>query len=351
LREGRFTWLPLAIGLGILAYLARPEGMLLPAAMVATLLLLPLHRCTRINWPRWWRALALLVLGSLFLAGPFMALKGGLGTKPAIARVLGLASASPPDALERERPLPANQTVLTTYLLANGRMLRVIRSAVGTPLLPLAILGLWMVPALPSRARVWLFLGLILLASALGLVRLHATGGYCTVRHGLVPAMILTLAAGRGLTWLLGRISVPGRWFGLSQERLRPGPVVWAAALLLLFVPPRSSAVAHSWQTPFDLYYDTGLWLAENTQETDSVLDLTDWSLFFSKRPGYRFAHVYEALADSRLRWIVLRMPHLEGHWLYSKAVRELVADRQPVALIPSDARPGELQLRIYKLR
>ena len=44
LREGRFFWLPLAIGFGALAYLTRPEGMLLPAAIVATLLLLPAPR-------------------------------------------------------------------------------------------------------------------------------------------------------------------------------------------------------------------------------------------------------------------------------------------------------------------
>lgn len=351
LREGRFTWLPLAIGFGILAYLSRPEGMLLPAALVATLLLLPLHGSTRINWPRWWRAMAFLVVGSLLLAGPFMALKGGPGTKPAIARVLGLAPASPPGALERERPLPASQTVTTTYLLATGRMLRVIRGAVSTPLLPLAALGLWMVPAVPSRARVLLFFSLILLASAVGLVRLHATGGYCTVRHGLVPALFLILAAGRGLTRLLERISVPGKWFGLAQERLRPGPVVWGVVLLLLLVPPLSSALGHAGRTPFDTYYDTGAWLAENTQKTDKVLDLSDWSLFFSKRSGYRFAHVYQALTDSRVRWIVLRKPHLEGHWLYSKAVRELVAERKPVALVPADPRPGELQLRIYDMQ
>ena len=350
LREGRFTWLPLAIGLGVLAYLSRPEGLLLPLAMVATLVLLPLHRSTRINWPRWWRAVAFLVVGSLALAGPFMALKGGPGTKPAIARVLGLAPAAPPDALERERPLPADQTALTTYHLAAGRLLRVIRGAVTTPLLPLAVLGLWMVPAVPCRARVLLFFGLILLAAAVGLVRLHATGGYCTVRHGLVPALILILAAGRGLHWLGERVSVTGKWFGLPGVRLRPGPVVWAAVLVLLLVPPRSSPLGHSGRTPFDIYYDTGAWLAENTRRDDRVLDLTDWSLFFSKRPGYRFAHVYEALADSRVRWIVLRQPHLEGHWLYSKAVRELVADRQPVALVPAVPRAGELQLRIYDM-
>ena len=37
--KGRFGWLPPTIGFGALAYLTRPEGLLLPAALVATLLL------------------------------------------------------------------------------------------------------------------------------------------------------------------------------------------------------------------------------------------------------------------------------------------------------------------------
>src|SRR5271157_3394327 len=37
LREGRFCWLPLTISFGVLAYLSRPEGLLLPMAMVLTL--------------------------------------------------------------------------------------------------------------------------------------------------------------------------------------------------------------------------------------------------------------------------------------------------------------------------
>ena len=110
LREGRFLWLPLAIGFGALAYLTRPEGMLVPAAIVLTLLLLPILPATRINWPRWWRAIAFLAGGLVLLAGPYIAIKGGLGTKPGIARVLGLAPRSDPMGLERERPLPPDQT-------------------------------------------------------------------------------------------------------------------------------------------------------------------------------------------------------------------------------------------------
>ena len=202
---------------------------------------------------------------------------------------------------------------------------------------------------MPGRARVWLFFAIILLASAVGLVRLHATGGYCTVRHGLVPGMILILGAARGLTWLMERISVPGKWFGLAQEAApaRPrgvgGRAAWSSSSR-----PGTGDSGHPRSSPFDVYYETGAWLAQNTRDADGVLDLTDWSLFFSSRPGYRFAHVYDALADPQVRWIVLRKPHLEGHWIYSKAVRELVADREPAVLVPADPRPGELQLRIY---
>ncbi len=180
LREGRLVWLPLTIGFGVLAYLSRPEGLLLPMAMVLTLGVLPLHRATRINWPRWVAAVAFLVFGSLVLAGPYMALKGSIGTKPAIARVLGLAPSSHPQGLERERPLPPDQTTLETYRLATARMVRVVRGVVSTPLDPLALLGLVVMAPGRARSRTWLFFGIVLLASAIGLVRLHATGGYCT---------------------------------------------------------------------------------------------------------------------------------------------------------------------------
>ena len=89
LREGRFFWLPLAIGFGALAYLTRPEGMLLPAAIVADLV----AAADAAGDPD---QLAPMVAvhgfpgeGSFSWSGPYIAMKGGLGTKPGIARVLG----------------------------------------------------------------------------------------------------------------------------------------------------------------------------------------------------------------------------------------------------------------------
>ncbi|MGO9598550.1 MAG: glycosyltransferase family 39 protein [Isosphaeraceae bacterium] len=350
LREGRFVWLPVTIGFGVLAYLSRPEGMLLPLAMIASLGILPLHRATRINWPRWWRAVAFLSIGSLALAGPYVALKGSLGTRPGIARVLGLAPVSPPDAPEREQPLAADQSPLHTYRLATNRMLKVFRDGVSTPLLPLAVLGIVMMRRGPARARIWLFLGVILFASAVALVRLHATGGYCTVLHGLIPTVILTLAAAHGLSWVMQRISIPGRLLGLPERRLVPGPAFWLVVIAMLLLPPRLAQSSHPTVGPFSVYRDVGAWLAQNARDEGRILDLTDWSLYFSQREGYRFDQVYEAPADPRTRWVVIRKPHLSGHWNYSRVVRELVGNRDPVVMVPDHPLPSQLQVMIYDL-
>ncbi len=348
LREGRFLWLPLAIGFGALAYLTRPEGMLLPVALALTLLVLPLQTATRINWPRWWRALMCVTGGLLLFFGPYIAIKGGLGTKPGIARVLGLAPESAPLALERERPLPPDQTSFETYRQSTVRMLKAHRGALTLPLIPFSLLGVVLAVRMRERARAWLFLGIVLAASAVALVRLYATGGYLTARHALIPGLILTLAAAFGLVWLTTRISIPGRWVGMASDRIRPGPAVWAGLIAILVVIPYLRTLGPLRAGPFAAYHTAGDWLARNTGTHEEVLDLTDWSLFFSRRPGYHFADVYRAPRDPNTRWIVVRQPHIEGHWHYSQVVRDLIDGREAVALFPPRPGPNEMQIRIY---
>src|SRR4051812_36011850 len=105
LKEGRPGWLPPMVAFGALAYLTRPEGLLLPAGMVASLLVMPLFPVTRMSWPRWWGAVGFLVLAPILVVGPYVAAKGGLGTKPAMARILGTAPKAPSDSVDRSRPL------------------------------------------------------------------------------------------------------------------------------------------------------------------------------------------------------------------------------------------------------
>jgi len=349
LREGRFFWLPPAITFGALAYLTRPEGLLLHLALVATLLLLPLHRVTRIYWPRWRAAVALLVLGPAVLVGPYMALKGGPGTKPAVARVIGTLPESPPAALERERPLPPDQTAFQTYTIATVRAFKALRGAVTWPLIPLALVGLFVAGRGADRARTWLFLGVIVTASLAALVRLHATGGYCTVRHALVPGLVFILTAAYGLSWLIKNAVIDARKLGLGEGRFRPGPAVWAALIVALVAWPLYGTTT-PFNSSFAAYRMAGYWIEHNPEADGRVLDLTDWSLYFSVKNGFGIGKVEEAAARPETRFVVVRDAHLNGHGRSSEIARELVANREPVARFPEHPAPRQIQVAIYDL-
>jgi len=361
LRQGRFSWLLAAVVFGILAYWTRPEGLLLPIALAATLLLLPLHPATRINWPRWSWALAVVVIGSTALAGPYMALKGTPGTRPAIARVLGLAPAASPLGLERERPLDLNQPTVEIYRQATFRMVGVTLTAVAPALLPFALLGLAACRPWSAQPRTWLLFAAITVVSAIGLIRLHATGGYCTARHALVPGLFLTLLAAKGWDWLIDRVAFPGRWVSkgfnidpgpngadLGFLTYRPGPAVWLAAVGLVAILPGMKALGPARPGPFWLYRSAADYLTSLADPDDRILDLTDWSLFFSGRTGYHFAEVFTAPADLATRWIVVTAPHVDGDRSFSPIVRDMIGDREPIISIPPLPDKRQLQLRIY---
>ena len=348
LRAGRVGWLVLAIAFGTAAYLTRPEGLLLPVALLATLLTSAVFRHTRLDWQRWWRLVAFVVAGIVVLAGPFVAVRGGVGTKPGIARVLGLAPQSGPRALERERPLPPDQALVETYRIASVRMLKVLRAAVTPALLPFAFLGFFVLVRREACPRAILFIALVLGASAVALVRLHATGGYCTTRHGLVPGMLLSVVAAGGLAFLTAKITIPGRWLGLARPRVGlPGPA-WSVLLAVLILSSGSRAMDYLNSGPFAVYHDAAGWLAHNTAAGDKILDMTDWSLYLSRRDGYHFADVCKAPADPAVRWIVVRAPHVEGRWTYSPVLRNLIGEREPTAVIPARPAPGQLQIWIF---
>ena len=97
LRDGRLLWLPLVIALSVLAYLTRPEGLILPVALLGSLLLLSVFYAGEMPRKNRWCAIGVLVAGPILAAGPFMMMKGGISTKPSILRVLGPGSRRPGD--------------------------------------------------------------------------------------------------------------------------------------------------------------------------------------------------------------------------------------------------------------
>ena len=347
LRAGSFGWLPPTIGLAALSYWVRPEGILLPAALVATLALVPLLRSTRMVWGRWWAAVGFLVIGPALLVAPIVASKGGISTKPAVGRVLGTAAHSAPSAVERTRVLKPNQTTGATYVLAARAMAIAVRDAVTIPLLPLALLGFVFAWPPGERGRLWIFLTVVMVAWALALIRLFATGGYCTPRHTLILAYPLIASAAFGLSRGLQSLVIPGRWVGQPGERFRLGPIGLMLALAGLAATYHDELVAPI-NGQFAGYRGAAEYLAGHVPAEARVVDVTGWALYYGERPGYTFANLIEAMGDRDLARVVVRDSHLNGPWEYCDRIRTLIGDRKPVAQFPEQPGPKQSVVFVY---
>lgn len=349
LRHGSTPWLLASIGMASLAYLTRPEGALLPVALAATLGLMVLLPALRLPWPVWRRANLLLVVGPLLLAGPYVLAKGGIGTKPAVARLLGLSSRSHAMAVERERPLDPGQSTAATYRHATRAAARAIVGAVSAPLLVLAVAGLLVPGRKPEPGRAALFVVLVLAGWLMALVRLHATGGYCTPRHALLFAIPVIAAAAHGLLLLVECVSARLLANKLIDRRRRI-----RTALVSVFLVSGTVVTGRELVAPINAssrgYRKAGEWLAAHTPRDSRILDLKGWATFYGQRAGYSFGEVDQAEQDRELGWIVTHDAHLAGPWIYCATLRKLVGNRRPIVSFPEHRRPGEALVHIFDL-
>ncbi len=351
LRQGSPLWLlPTVLAAG-LAYLTRPEGLLLPAALATALGLMLFLPSIRLSWPAWHRAAALIVVGPLVIMGPYIALKGGIGTKPAVARLLGTAPKSTAMAIERERPLDPDQSAAKALVVACRGMFRAVQGAVTTPLLALAAFGLLV--RSPNRdagqARGKLFLGIVCVAWTLALVRLYATGGYCTPRHALIVAFPLIAAAASGLVGLADVLARRLAADGAESRRRLVHATTYGACLLVVcgLWGKQTLAPLNASQNG---YRQAGEWLAQHASPESKVFDLKGWALYYGQRPGYSFSDYGQAAGDAKLGWVVAHNAFLDGEWSYCQTVRDLVGDRSPVQSFPETRRKGISQVHIFEL-
>ncbi len=348
LREGIIGWLPLVIAFSGLAYLTRPEGVLLPAALILSLLLIPLLRSTRMYWPRWWAAIGVLVLGPAIILGPFVLGKGGLASKPAVARMLGLGARSASEAVERAEPLDPVQGEAETYLKAIKAVFGSIRDLVTPWLLPFLLLGFFFAfQDIAGRSRVALFLMIIVTATLFALIRLYVTGGYCTPRHAIVLGALFCAGAAYGVERTLNSLAIPGRALGLGEGRFCAGPLAWVlvvGAFLAASGPGIASRLNHAMVG----YREAGAWLSKQARGDARVADATGWSLFYGQQKGYTFATLHDAKSDPNLRYVIAREAHLQGPWWYCRLLREMVGSREPVATYPPNPEKGQSVVYVF---
>jgi hypothetical protein len=276
-----------------------------------------------------------------------MIAKGGIGTKPAVARLLGLAPPSEPSAVERERPLEADASPVGVWSAAALAPFSAIRGVVTLPLLALAALGFGQTirRARGARLRPWLLLGLIFGASLLALARLHATGGYCAPRHALLIGLPTIAASASGFRSLLAFV------FRRIDRRCAPRRIAAVASMVcsLLLTALNGPALIAPINEGAGGYVEAGRWLARNVPEGDRVVDVTGWSLFHGRKSGYVFANLIEASGDSKARWVVARDAHLTGPWDYCARLRKLTEGASLVARFPDERRPGQARVSIYQ--
>ncbi|MFI5458026.1 MAG: ArnT family glycosyltransferase [Isosphaerales bacterium] len=357
LRTGRPAWLFLVVLSSLLAYLTRPEGLVVPGSLFATLILLrPLSSVLRpsesLGFPepcrRW--ALGLLMVGSLIAAGPFMLMKGGISSKPAMSRLLGLTPRAGALAVERERPLDPEQTVPRTILLATRAMVRAVAGATTIPLLLLAPVGIAVGCSPAVARRSWLFLGIMLGASALALIRMHSLAGYCTPRHAMIVAWVLVLAGGAGLGRAVASLaSTAARFLGDRWTIERVDAAVKAIALggcVMAWGPAATAPI----DSGFAGYRLAGEWLASTKGAGERVIDPKGLSLFYAGEPGYTFDTLTEGSHDRAVRWVIAHDSLLLGPWNYCELLRKLVDDRRSTRVFPVNRVRGSTQVYVFDL-
>jgi hypothetical protein len=350
LRSGRLVWLPPVIAFSVLAYLTRPEGLILPFALLIALVALSWDRSPSIPAPNRWWAIAVLVAGPVVAAGPFMLMKGGISTKPSMMRILGLAKPAPAMAVERERPLDPAQSGAKTVVLATRAMLRAVVGATSLPLLVLALMGASSIWSSPIGRRFGVLLATIVLLCTLAMVRLHAMSGYCTPRHAMVVSWILIPASAVGLRRLSAAIGQTLKRIVGQLTSTRTLETAIRCLILACCVLRWAPAAIAKIDPGLGGYRQAGDWLAAAAQAGEALIDPKGFSIFYADKPGYSFATLGQGLHDPSVRWVVAHEALVYGPWDYSNAIRALVGNRRPIRIFPAKAARGVSKVYVYDL-
>jgi hypothetical protein len=303
-----------------LAYLTRIEGGLVAAAIGATLVgtqVVPGHR-----WPT--RRLVIcgicLSVAVLAVAGPYMAVIGGITNKQSIHSAIQNRVVEAPKAITAGLPLAVwwqgniedNKGWWGLWALGTELSRGVFHIG-----LPAALIGLWVCRERLRRVPgMWLLLLLCALMAAV-LWRLANVMGYLSDRHCLIILFCLMYWIASGFEtageWLT-RVVQPylgewtrrkGFWRQVLEERLTSGRAL--AAMLLLatlgIALPKSVEPLHANRAGLR---QAGLWLYEHADASDEVVDPYCWAHYYAGCVFREDTETAAAPGHTPVRYVVL---------------------------------------------
>jgi hypothetical protein len=292
-RSGRL--LPFAIcGVGTgLAYLTRPEGVLLGGAVMLVLLGAQALPASRRAWAQVLRAGAVLILATVIVGLPYALTIRSFTNKTTGHRMWGDRDYKkhPGEDLSERRPpqIVGGRQVFATTLAAWGAQASIpwCVEALGIELdrgfghvawLP-ALLGLWWYRARLREPGAAVLL-LVCLLQAVVLARVCYVMGYVSERHVLIIVLCGSFWAAAALQHLPGRLSAASAWLAvLGRPHCR---MAWSLVLLLSLV---GSGLAATWKPLHGNragHHAAGLWLADHADPADPVFDPYCWSHFYA---------------------------------------------------------------------
>jgi hypothetical protein len=366
-RDWRFA---LAAGLaGGLGYLARPEVILVPFAIVLTwfVSLIPASRVRDVTRGP---VVAILFLSALTVIGSYALVKGELSEKLAvrITASLGLKRQTirtTPQPTQRGLDDPRwdfSPKEETDHIPIRNWQYAVIRT-----------LGKWWEELcwLFAVMTVWglsrerfirgLCLGrdpddsaslernLLLIFAAvhgLALVRHSSLLGYLSGRH-VMPLVYASLPWAAAGSFVCARgIAVKLRW----GPRLARGMGVAAGALVVAASIAVQMQPNHLNHLSRFGHWAAGQWLSKNARPSELVLDTRGWARFISGQPGYDYWHVRQALTDSNLSYIVVGIDEIEARSKRALTLKALLS-YSATPLVDFPAFPGDntAGVRLYR--
>lgn len=371
------------------AYLARPEGLVLPVAMLTTLAILQIIPSWRLEGRRWATATVALVLGLLIVASPYAIMMGQVTGKHSLDRILGRRCDPPtPEYVSAQHhPLPPIAAEPSISLDSPGSPRRDDhqvgwRGAMDEARLPgfeslsfrapppyeqlqgyrealeefgqkfleslrflLAALALVAAffPLVPRPRPCDVLVVAVLAIFSAAVILSAAHDGFIAARHLLTIFSIVIFWSAHGawlaIDWLSPRMAHSVNAFRSRGRSTRPATSASQPAATDVRLARGLVGGALFSAVAAVCFFQIGVprreeqtghlaaaqWIEANTAEDDVMLDTYGWASLLANRESYQYRSAREAFLDPRLRWVVVEAKELEEQNDRSLTLRTLL--------------------------